>query len=55
MISILTHGIEGREMNFAHKFREDDAAMRELGETILQVAQVTPGGILLFFPSYSML
>ena len=55
MISVITHGMSGRELNFSHKFREDEPALQDLGETVLKVTESTPGGILLFFPSYAML
>ena len=55
MISVITHGIAGKELNFSHKFREDEPALQDLGESILKIIEVTPGGILLFFPSYAML
>lgn len=51
-ISILTHGVRGTELNFSHKYREDEAAQMDLGETIVKIAEVTPGGMLVFFPSY---
>ena len=54
-ISIITHGIYGTELNFSHKTRDDEKAQIDLGETIYKVVEVTPGGILLFFPSYQML
>ena len=54
-ISVITHGIRGTELNFSHKTREDVKAQLDLGETVLKVVEVTPGGVLLFFPSYAML
>jgi len=35
--------------------RDVEHAQRDLGETIIKITEVTPGGILLFFPSYMML
>jgi len=47
--------VGGCELNFSHKFREVESSQRDLGETVLKITEVTPGGILLFFPSYMML
>jgi len=35
--------------------RDVEHAQRDLGETVIKITEVTPGGILLFFPSYMML
>ena len=51
-ISIITHGVNGNELNFSHKYRDDETAQLDLGETIFKIIEITPGGILLFFPSY---
>ena len=41
--------------NFSHKFREQESIQLDLGKSLLRLAKVTPGGILVFFSSYSML
>ena len=55
MISVLTHGVTGKEFNFQYKMRESEEQIIELGNTVIRIAKVTPGGILLFFSSYNQL
>lgn len=54
-ISVITRGLQGRDFNLSHKFRDNEPALHDLGETVLKIIEATPGGVLLFFPSYSMM
>lgn len=54
-ISILTQGVKGNELIFSHKLRENEAPIIDLGETLIKITEITPGGMLIFFPSYQML
>ncbi len=54
-ISILTTGVKGSELIFSHKHRELEQPIIDLGETLIKITEVTPGGMLIFFPSYQML
>ena len=42
----------GHELIFAHKFREIEEPIIDLGETLVRITEITPGGMLIFFPSY---
>ena len=55
MISVLTNGIQGQTMNFNYQNRENINMFIDLGNTMARVAEKTPGGILMFFPSYRLL
>ncbi|CDW83417.1 rtel1 protein [Stylonychia lemnae] len=48
-------GVQGNQLNFAHKFRELETPIKDLGETLVQITEKTPGGMLIFFPSYQVL
>lgn len=48
----LTKGPTGVEFDFTHKSRGAPAQMDELGRALLNVCTVTPGGVVVFLPSY---
>ncbi|CDW84129.1 regulator of telomere elongation helicase 1 [Stylonychia lemnae] len=54
-ISILTKGVKQNSFNFSYQNRENEKALIDLGVSIQQISKVTPGGILVFFPSYRYL
>jgi len=45
-------GPSGCTFDFRHANRSDSKMVAELGRTILNVSKVTPGGIVVFFPSF---
>lgn len=52
-ISILSKGVNGNSFNFKFGNRENEHAIFDLGFSILKIVQDTPGGVLIFFASYS--
>jgi hypothetical protein len=55
LISILKKGLDGQCFDFSYKNRESLPMILDLGKTIAHIANVTPGGMLVFFPSYGLL
>ena len=43
------------EFDFSFKNRSNDNMLKDLGVSIRKIAKVTPGGILVFFPSYVLM
>ena len=54
-ISVVAEGHNKTPFNFSYQNRDNMLVFRELGETVRRVAEVTPGGVLIFFPSYRVL
>jgi len=54
-INIVRKGQWGNPFNFSYSKRDNDATFIDLGKSILKIGQITPGGILIFFPSYWMM
>ena len=54
-ITILSKGIGGQNFNFSFQNRDNNLVFVDLGNTLVRIAQKTPGGILLFFPSYRVM
>jgi len=48
----LHRGIQDRAFNFSYNNRDNEGTLADLGFSIASIAEVTPGGILVFFPSY---
>ena len=55
MISVLSNGIKNTTFNFSYQNRENTSVFEDLGHTIMRIAEKTPGGILMFFPSYRLM
>jgi hypothetical protein len=55
MISILSQGVKNNKFNFSFQNRENYGMFIDLGYSLISIAERTPGGILLFFPSYRLL
>lgn len=47
--------MNGTPFNFSHYNRDDPNLIADLGESLLKLSEITPGGILVFFPSYQMI
>lgn len=54
-ISILSKGKNEQVFNFSYQNRDNQVLLQDLGLSIARIAEVTPGGILIFFPSYRVL
>jgi len=55
MISVLGQGIMKQNFNFSYQNRENQQVFVDLGHSVRRIAEKTPGGVLLFFPSYRLL
>ena len=53
--SVLKRGVKGKTFNFSYTNREWDVMINDLGLTIVEICKTTPGGVLAFFPSYSLM
>lgn len=51
----VTKGPAGSLLEFKHAQRTDQRLLNELGQLILNLCSVVPGGMVVFFPSYSSL
>lgn len=54
-VSILKRGPSGDEISSEYKRRNDPTSKIEVGKVIIKVVKNTPDGVLVFFPSYSMM
>ncbi|CAG0893579.1 unnamed protein product, partial [Darwinula stevensoni] len=52
---IIPKGPDGTLLSSSYENRKNPAYVGSLGQTILNVARVSPGGMLVFFPSYAAL
>ena len=55
MISALARGGSNQTFNFSYGNRDNVTMFLELGRALQRVAEITPGGILVFFPSYRLM
>ena len=56
LISVLKSGVRNQTFDFSYKNRSsNDAMYGDLGHSMLKIAENTPGGILMFFPSYYLM
>ena len=52
-VSSVSVGVGGIQLESTAKSRRDEAKVVELGRTIVEILKLSPGGVLVFFPSYS--
>ena len=52
-VRVIGKGVSGKALTSTYNNRENLDYIMELGNTIVSLARVIPGGILIFFPSYS--
>uniref|UniRef100_A0A0P4WD16 Regulator of telomere elongation helicase 1 homolog n=1 Tax=Scylla olivacea TaxID=85551 RepID=A0A0P4WD16_SCYOL len=52
---VVCHGPDGMNLNSSFKNRSDPRYKRSLGQTIVNLARVIPDGLLVFFPSYTVM
>ncbi|KAG7164976.1 regulator of telomere elongation helicase 1-like [Homarus americanus] len=54
-VGIVSKGPDGFSLNSSFRNRSDPRYIASLGQTILNFSRVIPGGLLVFFPSYSIM
>ena len=54
-ITVMPQGKTNTPLNFSYQNRDNMDIFRELGEAVARVVETTPGGVLMFFPSYRTL
>jgi Rad3-related DNA helicase len=52
---ILGKGIRGKKLNFRFEDRDDKDKILDMGYTLLDICRRIRGGILVFFPSYTVM
>lgn len=52
---MLKRGVNGQEFKFDYNNRDNIEMQDDLALTIAKIATRTPGGILIFFPSYKVM
>ncbi|XP_076816262.1 regulator of telomere elongation helicase 1-like [Clavelina lepadiformis] len=52
-VASLTSGLRGGVLESTFKSRSDEKKVLELGHTLVEILKLSPGGTLVFFPSYS--
>lgn len=55
MPAILQRGLKSYQLNFSYQNRNNDEVVGDLGHTIADICLHVKGGILVFFPSYSLM
>ncbi|CAH8575654.1 unnamed protein product [Schistosoma intercalatum] len=54
-LSIIPRGPDGEKLNATYSVRETSAYRNSLGLLLIQLAEVVPAGLLIFFPSYAFM
>nr|CCA14540.1 conserved hypothetical protein [Albugo laibachii Nc14] len=54
-VGVLSKGVTGKRLNSSYNYRSTPEYLSELGNTIVNFVRATPNGILVFFPSYTIL
>jgi regulator of telomere elongation helicase 1 len=54
-VRILGKGVSGKLLSSTYERRQDSEYYTELGNTIVSLSRVIPGGMLVFFPSYGVM
>ncbi|KAL3666229.1 hypothetical protein V7S43_009014 [Phytophthora oleae] len=54
-VGIVGSGVTGKRLNSSYNFRSTETYLLELGNTIVNFTRLVPHGLLVFFPSYSIL
>jgi Rad3-related DNA helicase len=55
MVGIVTEGVDGTVFNFKYENRNNYNLLGSVGKSLLALDKMISGGILVFFPSYSLL
>ncbi|EGZ25466.1 hypothetical protein PHYSODRAFT_485995 [Phytophthora sojae] len=54
-VGVVGTGVTGKRLNSSYNFRSTETYLLELGNTIVNFTRLVPHGLLVFFPSYSIL
>jgi len=54
-VRVIGKGVSGKELTSSFQRRKDGEYYTELGNTLVSLAKVVPGGMLIFFPSYNVM
>ncbi|EEY53161.1 uncharacterized protein PITG_06792 [Phytophthora infestans T30-4] len=54
-VGVVGTGVTGKKLNSSYNFRSTETYLLELGNTIVNFTRLVPHGLLVFFPSYSIL
>ena len=54
-VKVIGKGVSGKTLTSTYNRRDNAEYISELGNTIISLAKVIPGGVLIFFPSYSVM
>ena len=54
-VRVVGQGVSNKILSSSYERRQDDDYYTELGNTIISLAKIIPGGMLIFFPSYNVM
>ncbi|KAF0701694.1 Aste57867_7890 [Aphanomyces stellatus] len=54
-VGVVGVGVTGKKLNASYEFRNSPEYAAELGNTLINITRLVPNGLLVFFPSYSIL
>lgn len=54
-VRVVGKGVSGKVLNSSYGNRDDPKYVEELGNTLVSLSRVVPGGMLVFFPSYGVM
>jgi len=54
-VNILGRRMDGTPFKFNFENRQNEDMVREAGKSLNRISQFTPGGVLVFFPSYGLM
>ena len=54
-VRVVGRGVSGKLLSSSYERRQDAEYFNELGNTLVSLAKVIPGGMLVFFPSYGVM
>jgi regulator of telomere elongation helicase 1 len=54
-VRVVGHGVSGKVLNSSFERRGNEEYLAELGNTLVSLARIVPGGMLVFFPSYGVM
>jgi regulator of telomere elongation helicase 1 len=54
-VRVVGNGVSGKVLSSSYERRQDNEYYTELGNTLVALSRVIPGGMLIFFPSYGVM
>lgn len=54
-VRVVGQGVSGKNLSSSYERRSDSEYVTELGNTLVALARIVPAGMLVFFPSYSVM